>query len=151
MLESHDTGSAPNPKYNRPKESWEADWEDWWRTDRMDALGWAALFMWGALVVVAENTSFRDNFDWWVGWGVFWVGAGVIVLVEAVFRGAMPRYRSKWGWTLFWGSAFLALGLGELSSPVWYALPLAAIAAIILSGAFARRADEQEDGWRPTR
>ena len=77
--------------------------------------------------------------------------AGGAVLVEAVFRTAMPRYRSKWGWTLFWGAAFLAIGLGELASPVWYALPLVAIAVIILSGAFARNPDEHDDGWRPTR
>ncbi|MCP5110298.1 MAG: hypothetical protein GY953_05640, partial [bacterium] len=100
---------------------------------------------------LAENTSFRDNFDWWAGWGVFWFGAGVIVLVEAVLRMAMPRYRSKWGWTLFWAAAFLAFGLGELASPVWYALPLVAVAVTILSGAFARSADEHDGGWRPTR
>jgi hypothetical protein len=151
MLESQDMRIAPEKQRSDAEESWEAGWEDWWRSDRMDAVGWAALFLWGALVVVAENTSIRDNFDWWGGWGVFWVGAGVIVLVEAVFRTAMPRYRSKWGWTLFWGAAFLAFGLGELASPVWYALPLVAIAVIILSGAFARNPDEHDDGWRPTR
>jgi len=122
------------------KDSWEKEWEEWWRTDRVDAVGWAALFLWGAIVVVAHNTSFQNSFDWWNGWGVFWFGAGVIVLVETVFRSTLPRYRSKWGWTLFWGTAFLAIGLGELAGPVWYALPLAAIAAVILSGAFSRSA-----------
>ena len=137
MLESHDHSNISHMGNKETNNSWETDWEDWWKTDRVDAVGWAALFLWGALVVVAENTSFRDNFDWWAPWGVFWVGAGVIVLVEAFFRTARPRYRSKWGWNLFWGTAFLAFGFGELASPVWYALPLVAIATIILAGAFS--------------
>jgi hypothetical protein len=65
------------------------------------------------------------------------VGAGVIVLVEAVVRMVMTEYHSKWGWTLFWGTVALAVGLGELASPIWYALPLVAIATVILAGAFA--------------
>jgi hypothetical protein len=140
MLDSHDQRNISDFTCRDTDEKRDADWadwEDWWKTDRVDAVGWAALFLWGALVVVAENTGFRDNFDWWAAWGVFWVGAGAIVLVETVFRTAMPRYRSKWGWTLFWGTAFLAIGLGELAGPIWYALPLVAIAATILSGAFS--------------
>lgn len=120
------------------KDDFEAAWAEWWKSDRLDAVGWAALFLWGALVVVASNTSFRDDFDWWSGWGVFFAGAGVITLVEAMFRAWMPAYRSKIGWTLFWGAVFLALGLGELASPVWYALPLVVVAGIILKGAFDR-------------
>ncbi len=138
MFEQHDTEAAPEAAREGAEESWERTWDDWWRTDRADAVGWAAIFLWGALVVVAEYTSFRDDFDWWNGWGVFFVGAGVIVLLEALARLAMPRYRSKLGWTLFWGTAFLAIGLGEVADPVWYALPLAAIAVVILGGAFAR-------------
>jgi hypothetical protein len=136
MLESYKTEGAPEAE--RKREAWNWGCEDWAETDRADAMGWAALFFWGALVVVAHNTSFRTGFSWWNGWGVFLVGAGVIVLVEALVRLAKPQYRSKWGWTLFWGAAFLAGGLGELGGPVWYALPLVAVAAVILTGAFGR-------------
>jgi hypothetical protein len=113
-------------------------WEDWWRSDRLDAVGWATAFLWGALVVMAEYTSFRDDFDWWDGWGVFFVGAGVITLVEALFRLGMPAYRSKFGWTLFWGTVFLSIGLGALVSRVWHALPLVVVAVLILKDTFAR-------------
>ena len=117
---------------------WDETWEDWWSSDRLDALGWAALFIWGALVVIATYTGFSDDFESWNGWGIFLVGAGVIVLAESALRLVIRRYRSKWGWTLFWGTAFLAVGLGELVSAAWYALPLLAIAAVILKSALVR-------------
>ena len=137
MSDLHDANTAPETLRSNAGRSWEAEWDEWWRTDRVDAAGWAALFLWAATVVVAHYSGFGDDLDWWDGWGVFWTGAGAIVLIETIFRFAMPQYRSKWGWTLFWGSAFLAIGLGELASPIWYALPLLAIAAVILRGAFA--------------
>jgi len=133
----HDIESAATEHHSSEAEASEAAWDDWWKTDRLDAIGWAALFLWGAAVLVAEHTSFSDDYDRWNGWGVFFVGAGVIVLVETLARLMMPEYRSKWGWSLFWGAAFLAVGLGELVSPIWYALPLVAIAAIILRSALA--------------
>lgn len=138
MVESHETGTTSDNQRRRTSESWQQDWDDWWKSDRVDAVGWAALFLWGALLVVAHNTSFRDDFDWWDGSGVFFVGAGAIVLIQTLVRIGIPQYRSKWGWTLFWGTAFQAVGLAELASPFWYALPMVAIAAIILREAFAR-------------
>ena len=138
MTELHDRQAVSEEQTTGAKESWEATWEDWWRTDRVDAMGWAALFLWGAVVVLASYTSFRDDFDWWNGWGVFLAGAGVIVLIQTLVRLRMPEYRSKWGWTLFWGTILLAGGLAELASPVWYALPLVAIAVVILKDVFAR-------------
>jgi hypothetical protein len=123
-----------------PKKPFEEAWEEWWSSDRLDAFGWAALFLWGAVVVVASYTDLSTDYDWWDGWGVFWVGAGVIVLVEAVVRVLAPAYRAKWGWSLFWGAGFLALGLGELAHSAWYALPLIAIAIVILKDALTRQA-----------
>ena len=125
-------------KVARDKDKWEEAWDGWWKTDRVDSVGWALLFLWGALVIVGDATSFRDDFDWWAPWGVFFVGAGVIVLVEAVVRLFMTEYRSKFGWTLFWGTVFLSLGLGEVAHPAWHALPLVAIAVITLRSAFVR-------------
>ena len=117
-------------------ESWERAWDEWWKSDRLDTMGWAALFLWGAIVVVGTYSSFSEGFDWWNGWGVFFIGAGAIVILEAALRLAVARYRSKWGWTLFWGTGFLAVGLAEFTTQIWFALPLAAIAVIVLAGAF---------------
>jgi hypothetical protein len=138
----------------RPWWGSEADWGDWWgdssqwgawwRADKLDALGWAVILLWAALVVVAENTTFGDDYEWWSAWGVFWVGVGAITLVEAVFRLAVPRYRAKWGWKLFWGLAFLALGLGQLAGPVWLAVPLVAGGTFILIGTLTGSGDKRK-------
>jgi len=141
MTHPPDTREAPTEAPSTGvKEPWGEAWEQWWTSDRLDSFGWAALFLWGALVVVATYTDFRSDYDWWDGWGVFFVGAGVIVLVEASIRIVTPGYRSKWGWTLFWGSAFLAIGLGGLGHNAWYALPLVVIAIVILKDVFTRSA-----------
>ncbi len=128
-----DTGASTSEK-----DTFTEAWDEFWTSDRLDAFGWAALFLWGAVVVVATYTDFSSDYDWWDGWGVFFVGAGAITLGEAFIRMFVPRYRSKWGWSLFWGSAFLALGLGGLAHNAWYALPLVAIAVVIFRSALIR-------------
>ncbi len=131
MTEFHDAESATQKKRIRGA-------RDPWQTDRMDAVGWAAIFTWGALVLVATYTSFSEDYSWWEGWGVFFVGAGVIVLVETLARLAMPEYRWKWWWSLLWGTAFLSFGLSALYGEAWLALALVAFAIVILKGAFSR-------------
>lgn len=139
MTEFHDAGEATREEpATYARDPWEEAWPDWWTTDRVDAVGWAALFMWGALVVLATYTDFQEGFSWWDGWGVFWIGAGVILLVETLARLFMPAYRSKWWWTLLWGVGLLSLGLGALFGWAWLSLFLVAVAIVILKGAFAR-------------
>lgn len=111
-------------------------WDDWWTSDRLDAVGWAAIFIWGAVVVLASYTDYAEDHSWWDGWGVFFVGAGIIVLAEAAVRLFIPQYRSKLAWTFVWGVVFLSIGLGTLFSTAWLALALVAVAIVILAGAF---------------
>lgn len=119
-------------------EEWCKDWwEDWWRNDRIDAVGWAVVFIWGALVLLAQTTNFAANFSWWDGWGVFFTGAGVIVLVETVIRLQIPAYRRKWVGSLIFGLILLGIGLGDWG---WFwPLVLFAIGVIILVSTLGRR------------
>lgn len=120
------------------KDRRDGGWDDWWTSDRLDATGWAAIFIWGAVVVLATYTDFSEDFSWWDGWGVFFLGTGSIVLAEAGARLFLPRYRSKLSWTFVWGVVFLSIGLGTLFSSAWLALALVAVAVVILAGAFRR-------------
>ena len=108
---------------------------DVWQSDRVNAFSWAALFLWGAIVVLASSTTWHESYDWWDGWGVFFIGAGVIVTVEAFIRLTMPEYRWKVGWTLMWGIVFLSFGLSVFYGPAWLALVLLALAVATVVGA----------------
>lgn len=118
-------------------EGWERWCGDWWHQDRLDAIGWAAFFIWGALVMLADATKFSENFSWWDGWGVFFAGVGIIVIIGTVIRMLIPEYkRSPVGGFVF-GFILLGIGLGGWDW-IW---PLAfiAIAVTILVSVFRRR------------
>lgn len=113
--------------------------EDRWRQDRGDAVGWAGVFIWGALVLLAEITNFAENFSWWDGWSVFFVGVGAILLVGTAIRSLIPEYWRpglEWGW--IFGFVLLGVGLGDRAVWVWPLL-LFAIAVVILYRTFTRR------------
>jgi hypothetical protein len=119
-------------KEEKNREDW---WAEWWRNDQLDALGWAAIFIWGGLVLLAQATNFAANFRWWNGWPVFFTGAGAIVLVEAVIRLLIAKYRRRVLVSLIFGFILLAIGLG---SWFWIVL-LFVIGLIIVISTFARR------------
>ena len=111
---------------------------DVWESDRMDAFSWAALFVWGALVLFASSTTWHESYDWWDGWGVLFIGGGVIVIAEALIRLTTPEYRWKFGWTLMWGIVFLSFGLNAFYGPAWLALALVAFGVATLAGALRK-------------
>ena len=131
---------AANGKKTEKRTNREDWWHNCWQSDRLDGVGWAAIFIWAALVVVADSTSFHSNFGWWDGGGVFFTGAGVVVLAETVLRLLMPDHRARWAWTLIVGSVLLAIGLGTWESLEWvWALVLAVVGVAILRDALFRR------------
>ena len=73
MSDSRESNEANQTNREGQRES---GWDDWWTSDRLDAVGWAAIFIWGAVVVLASYTDFAEDYSWWDGWGVFFVGAG---------------------------------------------------------------------------
>ena len=85
----------------------------WKQHDKLDTIGWAAFFFWGAFVILAESTGYSLKFTWWSdAWGVFLAGAGVIVLVGTLFRLLLPEYRKGIAFGLIFGSILVGIGLG---------------------------------------
>jgi hypothetical protein len=109
----------------------------WWGHDRLDSIGWAAVFIWGALVMLADVTKFSVNYSWWNSWGVFFAGVGIIVLIGTIIRLLMPKYRRSIVGGFIFGFILLAIGLGGWAW-IW-PLVLIAIAIAILVGVFKRR------------
>jgi hypothetical protein len=146
---SKDTISVQREESGNRKE-W---WHGCWRSDRLDSVGWAAIFIWAALVLLAESANFKSDFGWWDGWGVFFAGAGVIVLLETVIRLLIPEFRASWWWTLICGLVLLSIGLGSWEGWGWiWALVLAAVGVAILRGVFVRdrssgKGDRDGESW----
>ncbi len=100
----------------------EKSWDEKYRRDPLSAVVWPAILIWAGLVLLANNLGFLDNLRGLSGgrfffqveiWGIIFIGAGVILLIEAVIRLMMPVYRRDVGGTLFLGILFIAIGLGN--------------------------------------
>ena len=112
--------------------------KDWWRSDKLDAIGWAAIFIWGGLVLLMENTDYSSIYPWWDTSSVFFAGAGIIVITEALIRIILPAFRKRIMMLLVIGFIMLAIGLGNLIGMLW-PLVLFSIGIIILVKTFVRR------------
>ena len=118
-------------------------WGEKWRRDRLNAVIWASVLIWAALVVLASATGFaEDNFgDWWEGWAVFFAGFGAFVLLGSFYRMLVPEHRRPVAGGLILGFVLLGIGLGQLLDSwtyVWVGV-LIALAVVILFNAFLRR------------
>ncbi len=108
------------------------------RRDRGEATGWAALFIWAGLVLLAEATGYARDFPQWNGWAVFFTGAGVIVLVAASVRLLGSQSGRPHLCEFICGFVLLSIGLGDSVAWLW-PLVLLGIGFTILRGALARQ------------
>jgi hypothetical protein len=120
--------------------------------DMLSSITWAFILIWAGLVFLATNLGWFDqmgitidqswmfkSFEDWDNFGV-WnliaLGAGAIILLEAVARLLLPNFRRHVGGTLIVAAIFIGLGLGGWFS--WsYLWPLILIAVgvnVLLSG-----------------
>jgi len=90
----------------------EHNWNEKQPRRPINAITWAALFIWGGLVLLAETMNLVPVY-WWNGWAVFLAGSGIIVLIQAPFR-AMVRGRRRVAGSLVSGFILLGIGAGGL-------------------------------------
>ena len=133
-------GEEKRREKDEKEEEKKKGWDEKWRRDRVNAVGWASIFIWGALVLLAETTNYSDRFDWWRAWAVFFAGAGAILLVEVFYRLLVPAHRRPVAGGVILGLIFLGVGLGELVNWnfIWVVV-LLVLAAVILFSAFVPR------------
>jgi len=114
--------------------------EEKWRRDPLSAIAWAAILIWAGLVFLADNLRLLAGREIPV-WAVIFIGAGAIVLVEALARVALPEYRRGVTGSLIGGIVFIAIGLGFLIGwqVVWPLVLIAIGLAILLGGLLWRR------------
>ncbi len=128
-------------KEGQRREKEEKERGEKWRRDPLSAIVWAAVLIWAGIVFLADNLGLFALPEKLQSWGIVFIGAGLIVLLEALVRVLMPEYRRPVLGTIIFGVVLIGVGLGDLVS--WVLIgPLALIAvgvAILLRGFLGRR------------
>lgn len=128
-------------KQEKQEKQEEKSWEEKWRRDPLSAAVWALILIWAGLVWLGYNLGLLDWLTFLEPWALGFVGAGIILLLEAGFRLVVPAYRQPVSANLIVGIVFLAIGLGNVVD--WTCLiPAAIIAAgiyLLFSGLLRRR------------
>lgn len=125
--------------------------------DVLSTITWALILIWAGVAFLAVNQGWLEKlnlpeplfyrllprrleiFDPGV-WSLISLGAGVIVLLEAVVRLIVPAYRKHLGGSLIVAAVFIGLGLGNwLGWNIIWPLLLIAVGVIILIGGFIRK------------
>ncbi len=125
--------------------------EEKWRRDPLGAIVWGAILIWAGLVFLANSLGMFNNFSFGrfipgfeivqpEAWTIVFIGAGVIVLIEAAIRVAVTTFRRPIGGTLVFAFILLGIGLGEIIGwEVVWPLIVIAIGLSVLLGGFWRR------------
>ncbi len=115
------------------------------RGDQLNAAAWGVIIIWAGLVFFADNMGILGNLRGgfpglltfrFEAWSLIFLGAGVIILLEAVIRVMVPAYRRAVTGTVILGIVFLSIGLGNLISfnIIWPLLLIGIGAVILLRG-----------------
>ncbi len=124
-------------KHNEKQE--EKNWDEKWRRDPLNAAGWAAIFIWAGLVLLADNMGFLKPFERLDAWALILIGAGLIVLAEVVVRLLVPAYRKPVVGSIIFGVILLGGGLGNIIGwGVIWPVVLIGLGIIILARGFFR-------------
>ena len=119
--------------------------------DPLSTLAWALILIWAGVVFLASNLGWLDQissvlpegleFVGWTNWSLIFLGAGVIVFIEALLRTFVPAYRSATGGSFFLAAIFIGIGLSGLFGweLVWPFVLIALGLSTLVSALFRNR------------
>jgi hypothetical protein len=148
----------PVPKYDekhdekQDEKTEEKSGDEKWRRDPLGSMIWAGILIWAGLVLLADNLGWLmgirrslaglPNFDETNlgAWSFILIGAGILVLGEALIRASVPAYRRPITGSVIFGGLLIAGGLGgavnwTLLGPIF----LITIGVILLLQSLLRR------------
>jgi hypothetical protein len=132
----------------------EKSWDEKWQRDPLNTIAWAAILIWAGLVLLADNLGYLDPFRELgrgtpglsslanlEAWSLIFFGAGVIILLEVLFRLLVPAYRKPVGGTLIFGLVLIGIGLGDVFgwTIIWPLILIGLGLSIILRGVMRNR------------
>ena len=143
---------SDQPRYEKPEkedEKHEKDdekkpdekrWDEKWRSNPLGGVVLAAILIWAGLVLIAENTGLLQALGGIEAWSVIMLGAGAILLIEAVVRLLVPTYRRRVTGTVILGVILFGVGLGGIArTEIVFPLLLIGVGAVIIVTVFLRR------------
>jgi hypothetical protein len=139
-MEDRKHGEKEEEKQEKEHEKEEKSWDEKWRRDPLSAIVWAAILIWVGVALLLDNLGVLTRLEPLSTWGLIFIGAGVIVLLEVAVRLLIAEYRRPVVGTAIFGIVLLAIGLGNLTNwAIVGPIILIAIGAAILLGGFRRR------------
>jgi len=142
-MSEHQYGEKYEKEEEKNEKEHEKDaktWDEKWRRDPLSGAVWAIILIWAGAVFLVGNMGFLAGFEWYDAWPIILVGAGMIVLLEAVVRLIVPSYRRPIGGTLFLGFILVGIGLGDLlnTNLIWPLILIAFGLLLLLRGLVGR-------------
>jgi len=126
----------------KEEKSWdEKSWDEKYRRDPLSAIVWAVILIWVGVALLADNLGFLDTLPSLDAWDLVFIGAGVLVILEAVIRLLVPEYRQSVTGSLIFGVILLAIGLGDLVawSMIWPVVLIIIGASLVVRNLTSRR------------
>jgi hypothetical protein len=110
------------------------------RNDPLSAVVWASILIWAGVVFLVQNLGLLGQFENFNPWGLIFMGAGLILLAEALVRVLLPEYRRSVIGTVILGLIFVGIGLGNLANwgVIWALILILAGAGVLLASLFRR-------------
>ena len=129
-----------------------------WSQDPLSAVILALILIWAGVVLLARNLGILDFFENLIAqfrlpelilpfeipflgvsaWRLFFLGAGVIVLMEVLIRLVVPRFRRRVFGSIIGAIVLIALGIGSWNL-IWPLILIAVGASILLGGLLGKR------------
>ena len=95
-----------------------AEWREWRHRDPLSrAMGGLVLILLGAIFFIAQNQLF--GVTWSNMWGAFLMGLGVLLILQAFVRFAMPSYRRGALGLVVGGAVLVAIGSIPFGGTMW--------------------------------
>lgn len=134
------------------KSAEEKSWDEKWNRDPLSGIIWAGILIWGGIVLLAGNLGVIDTLIKALpgeptqyadvnAWSFIFLGAGLLLLAEALVRLLMPEYRTGVNGNIILGFVFVGIGLSDLiaSGVVWALIIIGAGVIMLLRGVTSNR------------